>query len=108
MALTGPFSRHQNGAYMARPRNLRLVETPGAQPVVVEDPSEPCATCHLAPYGADTPVLRAWKSIIPKQAGPATWWISPAGAWTCKTCHPPGDPKSVVREIIIGDVAKEK
>jgi hypothetical protein len=39
-------------------------------------PSAPCRACHQF-----------------------MWWQSPSGKWTCGLCHPPRDPRSVVRVL---------
>ena len=94
---------------MARSIDLRLaIDAAAKDPVVVADPSGPCPTCNFSPHGTDTPVMRAWRRIIPEQSGLTTWWLGHGGDWACKTCHPPGDPKSVAREVIIRGVAEEK
>lgn len=73
-----------------------------ATPAIILDPSGPCPVCHPVENGVDTNVTRHWKSITKGFGGPTTWWMSVAGVWFCKACHPPACPELVSREIEIG------
>ena len=81
--------------------------TPSA-PAIVQDPTEPCPVCHPKLNGVETEVSRRWKPITGGFDGPAIWWLSTAGVWICKTCHPPACPEIVVRELDLRDVAKRE
>lgn len=77
-------------------------------PAIVQDPTEPCPVCCFVPTGGDTPILLRWRRLTIGPREETVYWLSDAGVWICKACHPPGHPDLVKREITIRGVAKRE
>jgi hypothetical protein len=87
---------------------LEAVSSNLTAPAIIEDPTVPCSVCHPDQNGVETEMTRHWRSLLGGNDNISVFWLSVYGVWVCKTCHPPGHPDLVKREITIRGVAKRE